>query len=46
MMGEAVNAGLDLGTSGCQGVLVTADGRVCAHRREVPDAAARAGFAE
>jgi xylulokinase len=29
-MEEAVYAGLDLGTSGCKGVLVTADGRVCA----------------
>jgi sugar (pentulose or hexulose) kinase len=27
-MGEAVYTGLDLGTSGCNGVLVTADGRV------------------
>jgi xylulokinase len=27
---EAVYAGLDLGTSGCKGVLVTADGRVVA----------------
>src|ERR1700678_2472696 len=29
-MEDAVYAGLDLGTSGCKGVLVTADGRVCA----------------
>jgi len=29
-MAEAVYAGLDLGTSGCKGVLVTAGGRVCA----------------
>jgi xylulokinase len=28
-MEDAVYAGLDLGTSGCKGVLVTADGRVC-----------------
>jgi hypothetical protein len=27
---EAVYAGVDLGTSGCKGVLVTADGRIVA----------------
>jgi xylulokinase len=43
---EAVYAGLDLGTSGCKGVLVTGDGRVVARaaaryatRRPVPGAA-------